>query len=728
MDAKLFNTSTIHRHWNWGLIFCALLALAPLNHAWAWLGEGGGTDTNDLADPSACPGTCSCPPGQTGQQCTTCQDSATANALTESSIQPSFVPLLSENGTGMPYYWVSQKFINLRLEDEPLGYKPARGLPVKFHLSYRQRGAVNEDPTIFSAGTNWSFSFRAFVYAPSSGEPGLHRGGAGMIFYDVADGLPYPEDGTIMTTLASGGFQLTHPDGQTELFTYEFTDSAGNVDYFLTSSSDPAGNTITYTYAVNGGVLQLLGVTDPEGGANTTQLYYENSAYPNRVTSVADPFSRTCYLKYDNAGYLTNIVDVAGLSSSFGYDANAFRSWVTNLTTPYGTTGFTFGGTDATNGAMVSAGVNRCLTVQLPTGGHELYLYQHQCSFLGDWSPTVPNTTPFANNFSSPNPNYFDSFYWGPLQYEGLSTSNPNQLTETDYACGRLRHWLDGGAEPLALEFERAPSPEGVTIGQCTWYDYQGATSSGSGYSDLPSIIAKVLPDGSTEFKYLARNQYLTVTNEVETYSLEDGEIGLRTNLLYYAANGIDLVQWVGPNGEQVVSNYFAPGNTSHQPDASFDALEQGTYYKYNSHWQPKLIARPTGLVISNNYYASGSALDRLQSTVAPAIQYTNSFTYYNNGLVQTFTDPRGLTSTLFWDNLQRLTGIGYPDNTTVSNLYTFLDCTATKDRDGYWRGRGYNALRQVEAQTNANNVVTRYGHCDCGLLFAVTNAWNTPA
>ena len=97
----------------------------------------------------------------------------------------------------------------------------------------------------------------------------------------------------------------------------------------------PLGNTTTYTYVVNGGILQLLGVTDPEN--NTTHLYYQNATYGNRVTSVADPFSRTCYLKYDNAGYLTNIVDVAGLSSSFGYDTNAYRSWTTNLTTPMGT-------------------------------------------------------------------------------------------------------------------------------------------------------------------------------------------------------------------------------------------------------------------------------------------------------------------------------------------------------------------------------------------------------
>ena len=36
-------------------------------------------------------------------------------------------------------------------------------------------------------------------------------------------------------------------------------------------------------------------------------------------------------------GRLTNVTDVAGLSNAFQYDS---RSWVTNLTTPYGNTTF----------------------------------------------------------------------------------------------------------------------------------------------------------------------------------------------------------------------------------------------------------------------------------------------------------------------------------------------------------------------------------------------------
>src|SRR5207249_4488513 len=89
-------------------------------------------------------------------------------------------------------------------------------------------------------------------------------------------------------------------------------------------------------------------------------------------------------------------------------------------------------------------------------------------------------------------------------------------------------------------------------------------------------------------------------------------------------------------------------------------------------------------------------------------------------------TDERGLTTTNYWDNLQRLTGVKYPDGTTASNRYSALDLTSTKDRLGYWSYTGYNSIRQKISETDANGVVTRYGYCDCGALLSITNAWNT--
>src|ERR1019366_3046383 len=84
-----------------------------------------------------------------------------------------------------------------------------------------------------------------------------------------------------------------------------------------------------------------------------------NSDYSNQVTRVVDPFGRVATFQYAKveryvSGYcdggscdfgyynydLTNMTDVAGMSSQFVYDSSG--QVVNQLTTPYGTTSFTW--------------------------------------------------------------------------------------------------------------------------------------------------------------------------------------------------------------------------------------------------------------------------------------------------------------------------------------------------------------------------------------------------
>src|SRR5207245_4343859 len=61
---------------------------------------------------------------------------------------------------GVPIFWISEPSINIRVEDTPLWWIPARGSqPISLKISYRQRGVISEDPTIFGLGQNWSCSF-----------------------------------------------------------------------------------------------------------------------------------------------------------------------------------------------------------------------------------------------------------------------------------------------------------------------------------------------------------------------------------------------------------------------------------------------------------------------------------------------------------------------------------------------------------------------------------------
>src|SRR5206468_12633861 len=143
---------------------------------------------------------------------------------------------------------------------------------------------------------------------------------------------------------------------------------------------------------------------------------------------------------------------------------------------------------------------------------------------------------------------------------------------------------------------------------------------------------------------------------------------------------------------------------------SSFDALNQLTSYTYNANGQLTGVLRPSGLTTTNSYFSGGGSDGRLAKTIDLEIHRTNSFTYYSSGLVFTHTDERGLTTTSFWDGLNRPTSTLFPDGTTTSNLYArgatkLLDLTGTKDRLGYWTYFDYNGIRQKIAETNANGV-----------------------
>src|SRR5205085_900309 len=86
-----------------------------------------------------------------------------------------------------------------------------------------------------------------------------------------------------------------------------------------------------------------------------------------------------------------------------------------------------------------------------------------------------------------------------------------------------------------------------------------------------------------------------------------------------------------------------------HQILTNFNAINEQTAYTYNSTQQLTSITMPTGLILTNIYGADGYLAQQAALGIA-----TNSFTWAS-GRIQTRTDPRGLTVTETWDNLQRL-------------------------------------------------------------------------
>ncbi len=65
---------------------------------------------------------------------------------------------------GMPVWSVSEPFVSLWLDDEPLGYQPAVGPRISLSLAYKQRElSAGLNQNMFSFGKNWNFPWFSFV-------------------------------------------------------------------------------------------------------------------------------------------------------------------------------------------------------------------------------------------------------------------------------------------------------------------------------------------------------------------------------------------------------------------------------------------------------------------------------------------------------------------------------------------------------------------------------------
>ena len=314
------------------------------------------------------------------------------------------------------------------LMDEPLAYQPAHGPQISFKIFYSPDlyDYVNSDLEIewgeimqtsdyhcyFGFGNNWYFSWLSCV-APnglcassSYSSVTLLAPGGGMRTYTNFDGT-VPEFSTNTRLLAetnSGGdtvgFILIYPSGAEDVYETVGVDSGltgSSPPFFLTKQVDAYGwaTTFVYTntfdsYGNADSLLLLQYVIDGDGKTNTITYtnitYVQDSAcdqgdcapiyFTNFISQITDPYGHTVTFNYNPTndlwnggnqnGMLTNIIDVAGISSLFAYDSSLN---VTQLTTPYGPTVFYKKNFDD----------NRRLTVVTePNGSHQMFCYYNE--------------------------------------------------------------------------------------------------------------------------------------------------------------------------------------------------------------------------------------------------------------------------------------------------------------------------------------------------------------
>jgi len=587
--------------------------------------------------------------------------------------------------------------VSLNLRDTPVGYRPARGPSAQVTFTYNQREAYQPATFgYFNVGPKWTLNWLSYIQDdPLTAGASVLRavaGGGAVLYsgYSAATGAFTAEtrDAALLVRLVaqdgSVSYQRRLADGSVEVYAQSSGATAYPRRLFLSQLIDPAGNAITLAYDSQ---IRLTTLTDATG--RVTTFSYELAAKPLLLTRVTDPFGRSAQLTYDASGRLASITDVLGLVSSFAYNAGSF---ITAMTTPYGTTQF----------VAAESGTYRSLEITDPLGAKEAVVYRHNTPGVPFSESVVPSglTVSVYNAYI----NERNTAYWN---------KHAQALSPGDYTKARIKHWThspDGSKTWYTLESLKQPQERRV------WFSYPGQDSNAwhsnvmAGTLDQPSTIARVLDDGSTQLYRYDYNAFGKPLRAVDP-------VGRETRY-EYAANGIDLlrVKQVTPSGEQLIAE--VTWNSQHRPLTVRDAAGQVTTYTYNSAGQMLSMTDPLGQVTAYEY----DPLGQLTREVNPAGTTAWAYTYDAAGRVASRTDSEGHTVTFAYDALDRLTRVGYPDGSAETYAYDKLDVASRTDRLGRTTTYAYDAVRNLTEMTDPAGRLTRYGYYADGVLKTLTD------
>jgi RHS repeat-associated protein len=588
----------------------------------------------------------------------------------------------------MATYTAYSATVSLVLEDTPLGYTPPKGPVIDLAMTYVQReDSQPANFSFFNFGPKWNSNWLGWVQ-DIPGEPGnsVSRaipGGGTQYYngYDASTGqfTPQTDDGAILQLVSETPIRyvLTKPDGSQETYAQSNGATAGTRHVLLSEIRDASGNTVTLSYDDK---LRLTTITDAIG--QKTTFTYGDPQDDLLVTAVTDPFGRSARLAYDDTGRLVSITDVIGIVSSFGYDSGDF---IESLTTPYGKSTFRYG----------EDGTTLWLEMTNPLGETD-YLKFTQNAPIEFSDPIAPTGMNLFNAYLMDR----NSFYWDAHAYAhgGVDYSNANLY--------HFLHWEPNTSlSSDVIESQKDPLTRRV------WYNYPGQVWGGAtGTLNLPSIIGRVLEDGTTQLTQISYGQYGHITSFTDPVG--------RETLFTYAENGIDLIEVAQKTatGQDVL--FQATYNDKHLPLTITDASGGKTTFTYNESGQVLSVTNALDQTTQYEYDNDGYLIEVRNANGVAAVR----FSYDKFGRVASLADAEGYTLRFQYDALNRLTEVLYPDGTKRLYTYDKLDLVEQSNRLGQTTKYTYDAARRLIAVTDPSGRVTKYGYNEAGYLTTLTD------
>lgn len=601
-------------------------------------------------------------------------------------------------GPPLTQYDMTEMVVSLKLSDTPVGYTPPVGPAVHLTVTYNQREANQPaNFSYFNVSAKWTLNWLTYIMddpkTPGGTVSRYVAGGGGVNYmgYSAATGTFTPEtkDASVLALVSASPitYHRNLADGSVEIYSQSNGATTAPRKIFLTQVSDPAGNSVTLNYDNQ---LRLTSIKDAIG--QTTTFSYELAAKPLLATRITDPFKRSAALSYDASGRLSQITDVLGLVSQFFYDAS---SEVNMLTTPYGTTHFSYGDTVAGDKNA------RFLQVTDPLGYTERLEFRQEAPGIasGDPNATVPN---LPGRLSTGLLEYRDTFYWDKHAF-ALAAGDYTKARQTQwYHYNPSRNMTSPTVEDLKYPLENR-----------IWFTYPGQPAEiYTGTLDKPNGMGRVLDDGSSQIIQFAYNALGHVADMIDP-------VGRETQLTY-EPNNIDLMQVKQKTSASAFSTLAAfTYNTPHFPHTYTDAAGQTTTFTYNQAGQETSITNALNYKTQFMYDASGYLKQIINADGKTSAQ----FTYDAFGRVAARTDSEGYVLQFKYDAADRLTLITYPDGTSRQYTWKNLDLVAITDRQGRVTQYAYDAVRNLIGITDPLGQQTKLGYYENGKLKSLTDA-----
>ena len=545
--------------------------------------------------------------------------------------------------------------------------------------------------------------------------------------------------------------RIVYPDGSQVLFEYD------NRFHLVKRAVDLRGYVNTYAYDDHGNLtrkVEALGTADEratrfayddtnqlleitlEGDAQTqeaiTRLSYDAAG---NIAGITDPEgNRTEFPNYDVMGNLLRMRDPRGYEWTFQYDT---LGRLVSKTDPEGNeTGYEFdGGNNPT--AIIDAYAKRFGFAfndrNQITGSVDPYGQEARIDYNSDGLPVLlTDAAGKTIGHEYDNEERLLRTLVGPAA-TGYETRFGYNDTTATFAAASLPVQIEYPSYSTRLYYDRLQRP----VRSTDVLDEDSLQSATVEYDVAGNVIARTDEEGrTTQYAYDALSRVIESRDPAggfTTYAYDDrGNILSVTDpnsgvaRLEYSHNG-QLTAVIKPLGETTSFKYDAAGNRT----AASDARGQRVAYEYSpanrlnreSHFETTESATPV-TVVDYSYdklgrmtgYDDGTTsatytYDDLDRKTGAAVDYgaftlDYAYTYYPNGLKESFTGPDGVTYRYHYDDANRLSAIEFSDGQRITyNTYQWNSPTRMTLPGGMTIDYGYDPLQRLTGLDSADRL-----------------------